>query len=119
MVMNQTVGRILLKDDRVDVNAKCDDGATALMEASRYGREAIVPMLPEAGRVNVNAKDIQGRTALMEASYCAQEVVHILLKDSMVDIKDSNGIAALIAASENGYEASSCPHDTGGRQGGC
>ncbi|MGD0201363.1 MAG: ankyrin repeat domain-containing protein, partial [Bryobacteraceae bacterium] len=62
-----------------DVNAKRDDGATALMLASQYGRQEVVRALLDA-QADVNAKRGDGATALMVASqYGRQEVVRALL----------------------------------------
>jgi ankyrin repeat domain-containing protein 50 len=55
-------GRLLEKG--ADVEAKDEDGWTALIKAAEGGYEAVVRLLLEKG-VGVEAKDNHGRTALI------------------------------------------------------
>ena len=50
----------------IDVNAKDDNGRTALIEAAIYGRTEIAELLLQHG-ADVNAKDTKNRTALLWA----------------------------------------------------
>jgi uncharacterized protein len=59
-----TVRTLLAKG--VEVNARRNDGVTALMGASFNGRDAVVRQLIAKG-AEVNAKDNQGGTALTAA----------------------------------------------------
>ena len=56
-----------LIDAGADVNAKYDDGSTALMWAASHRHADIAKMLLDAG-ADVNAKDYAGETALMYVS---------------------------------------------------
>ena len=65
----QEVVRMLLKDNRVEVNAKDDLGRTALIWASRNGCQEVVGRLLIDERVDVNAKDFRGHSAFFWANY--------------------------------------------------
>ncbi|KAI2492674.1 serine/threonine kinase [Fragilaria crotonensis] len=87
-----------------NVNAKDEDGWTALIWASTGGRLELVRVLLNHDGVDVNAKDRWGDTALYRASwYGFVEVVRALLNHNGVDvnIKDNVGDTALIKASES------------------
>lgn len=83
-----------------DVNAKANNGVTALMRASWKGHGEIVKILIAQG-ANVNAKTNSGATALMMASRKGHiEIVKILLANSVdVNAKDNDGYTALTMAS--------------------
>src|SRR5208337_5502443 len=91
-----------LLDKGAEVNAKNDNGSTALMAASLQGHPEIVQALLAKG-AEVNAKNNNGSTALMAA--CLQghrEIVEALLaKGAEVNVKNNNGSTALMAASSN------------------
>ena len=71
--------KALLTNDEI-VNARDEEGWTALMVASGGGHIAIVQALLEAG-ADVNAKKNNGWTALMVAAYGGQtDVVKVLLE---------------------------------------
>ena len=86
----------VLLDKGADVNAKNNDGWTALMCASEKGYAKIVSMLLKNG-ADVNAKNNGGWTALMKASQEAyKEIVEILLKNGAdVNAVTKNGYTAL------------------------
>jgi len=86
-----------------DVNAKGNDGQTALRVASYSGRKEIVQVLL-GNRADVNAKGNDGGTALMVASQQGhKDVVELLLaKGADVNAKGNGGGTALMAASQNG-----------------
>ena len=91
--------KMLLKHPGIDVNAKDNDGYTALYWASQNGRTEIVAMLLDAG-ADVNAKDNNGWTALIRASQKGHtEIVSMLLeKGADVNAKNNNGWTALTKA---------------------
>ena len=87
-----------------DVNAKDNDGQTALMLASTNNRRdlRVASELLKAG-ADVNAKGNDGQTALMLASWVGKEVVSELLKAGAdVNAKDNDSWTALMLASRAG-----------------
>lgn len=78
----------------------------ALIEASKYGREAIVKFLLESG-AEPNARDCEGHTAIFKASSWGRLAIVKLLIESGAQIapnaKGSNLKPALIVASGNGH----------------
>jgi ankyrin repeat protein len=68
----------LLLEKGVDVEAKGEDGWTALMRAAKGGHKAMVWLLLEKG-ADVEAKDKWGSTVLNEAARCRHEAVVWLL----------------------------------------
>jgi ankyrin repeat protein len=87
-----------------DVNAKTNDGRTALIVASYNGHLELVQALLAKG-AEVNAKENDGATALIRASQQGHlEVVQALLaKGAEVNAKAYDGGTALIQASQQGY----------------
>jgi ankyrin repeat protein/serine/threonine protein kinase len=87
-----------------DVNAKTNDGRTALIVASYNGHLEVVQALLAKG-AEVNAKENDGATALIRASQQGYgEVVQALLaKGADVNGKANDGGTALIQASQQGY----------------
>lgn len=61
--------KILLSDPKLDVNRKCQDGATILMFAchSRYFSHALVEYLLSLPNIDVNVNNDKGRTAISYA----------------------------------------------------
>ena len=71
-----------LIDEGADVNAKNDEGETALMIASNEGDKEICELLIEKG-ADVNAKDNEGNTALMYVSLKGdKEICELLIKNN-------------------------------------
>jgi hypothetical protein len=89
---------------RADVNAKNNNGETALMWASDKGHAEVVNALLTA-RADVNAKANNGETALMWASYKGHaEVVNALLAARAdLNAKNDDGKTALMLASDMGH----------------
>jgi len=68
----------LLLNNGADVNAKSNDGWSALTYAARNGRKDVVELLLNAG-TDINAKDNYGWSALMYAvAYGHKDVVELL-----------------------------------------
>ena len=90
-------------EDGADVNAKNNDGNTALMMASWNGHIEVVRFLLKNG-ADVNAKNNDDNTALQTASMNGRtEIVAMLLNNGAdVNMKDEEGTTALSAASEAG-----------------
>ena len=96
----------LLIDMGADVNAKDENGRTALIYASRNSSSEILEYLIEKG-ADINAKDIFDKTALMyAASFNNLEVIKYLIeKGADINAKDNENKTALMnAASFNNLE---------------
>src|ERR1700723_466782 len=95
---------LALLDKGAGVNARDNDGATALLAASRQGYLDVVLVLLAKG-AEVNAKDNKGVTALMVASATGQlDIVQALLaKGADINAKAPQGYTALMAASGTGH----------------
>jgi ankyrin repeat protein len=101
-----------------DVNAKTDDGTTALMFVVRqsihlrnWSWRQRFSLLIEAG-VDVNAKDNNGSTALMQAVTTNQHFVEALIKaGANVNAKDNNGSTALMQAAGAAAHSASMGYD--------
>ena len=97
-----TVQALLAKG--AGVNAKDNNGMTALMHASELGRLEVVQALLAKG-ADVDAKDDYGRTVLIVAvgsTYAHLDVVQALLaKGAAVNEKDKDGRTALSLAKTN------------------
>jgi ankyrin repeat protein len=100
--------RKLLETGKADVEAKDENGLTALIRAAGYGREAVVKLLLETGKADVEAKDEKGATALMYAAHWGHKaVVKLLLVTGKTDVeaKDEIGTTALMFAADDRHEA--------------
>lgn len=88
-----------------DVNAKTDNGTTALMMASVKGHQDVVKALI-AAHADVNAKTDNGTTALMMASVNGRRGVAkaLIAADADVNAKLKDGGTALMMASLNGHQ---------------
>ncbi|KAF5336382.1 hypothetical protein D9611_006550 [Ephemerocybe angulata] len=92
----------------IDINAKDQDGKTAIMWASQLGHVAIVKLLCAAAGIQVNISDGEGRTALMLASskiLHSESTIELLCSTPGIDLNqaDNSGKTALIwAASQLG-----------------
>ena len=94
---NDNVVHALLSDYQCLVDAKGQDGYTALHYSCRYGHVDIVRTLVKH-KANVNARTDSGDTPLTLATrYKHDNVVHALLSDSqcLVDAKGQDGYTAL------------------------
>ncbi|EFR00861.1 hypothetical protein MGYG_03865 [Nannizzia gypsea CBS 118893] len=94
--------------NKVDINAKDNNGMTPLISASRYGHEAIVKILLNTKKVDINAKNKNSMTPLISAAcYGNEAIVKALLNTKKVDVnaKDNLDRTALIYTSKRGHEA--------------
>ena len=80
------------------------DAGRALISAARNGRLKTVKLLLDSG-AEINKQNNDGRTALMEAAYWEHlKVVELLLKNKAdIDKEDCDGRTALTLAAEQGY----------------
>jgi ankyrin repeat protein len=107
-------------NEGADVNAKTNDGSTALMLAARLNKKDLVELLLSRG-ADVNAVDQQGNTALINAVIKGQgEVVCPLIRNGAdVNAKDREGRTALQFAEQYGHKRiaqllrNGCPKDGG------
>jgi len=100
----EDVKRLLVQN--TDVNAKDNNGFTALIHAAGSGHTEIAGVLIDNG-ADVNAKDNKGWMALMWASYLGYTEIAELLIDNGSDVnaKDNDGMTALMwAALDNHTE---------------
>lgn len=86
-----------------DVNAKDDEGATALTAAAEAGNTAIVQKLLADG-ADVNSQDNDGWTPLMSAAAAGhRQIVQLLLETGAdVNAKTNFGLTALMSAAGSG-----------------
>ena len=94
----------LLKDHRVNIEAKDIAGQNALMTASLMGHTDTVRLLLSEG-ADIEATDNEGHTALMYASRDGRiDTVRLLLGEGVdIEATDNEGSTALMHASWNGY----------------
>ena len=88
-----------------DVNAKTNDGWTALMLAARGGHAEHIKVLLNAG-ADVNAEDYRGVTALMWAASGGHAEAIKLLLNAGADVNAKNnifGVTALMMAAGGGH----------------
>jgi ankyrin repeat protein len=80
----------------IDINAKEEDGRTALLIAAEKGDAEMVALLADSG-ADVNASDVDGYTALMYAAYKGNLELTDFLLDHGADVhaKDKDGWPAL------------------------
>jgi ankyrin repeat protein len=80
----------------IDINAKEEDGRTALLIAAEKGDAAMAALLADSG-ADVNARDVDGYTALMYAAYKGNlEIAELLLSHKAdVHARDKDGWTAL------------------------
>ena len=108
------LSRCLLKNG-ADVRGKDRQGMTALMHASRLGRERLVKELLKTGECDLSATDNDGNTTLMHSIMAGNAAVVKTLTDSLnryqlrgVDIPNNTGETPLIKAAQLGR--TKCAH---------
>jgi ankyrin repeat protein len=105
---NETVVRLLVLRDDINVNLKNKYNQMPLFWAAERGHKAVVKLLLKTGKVDVDSKDIRYRTPLVLAAEGGHEaVVKLLLETGKVDVdsKDINDRTPLSLAAEGGHEA--------------
>jgi ankyrin repeat protein len=88
----------------IEIDAKSDDGATALLVAAAFGKGEVVKELIKMG-ADVNVADKKGLTPLMYAvRYCDLPTVQALLHASRtrIDVRSDDGATALLLAASYG-----------------
>ena len=90
--------RLLLADDRVDVNYRSQTGGTALHIAAENGHAEVVQLLLGSDKIDVNSKDEYGRTPMNYAMLQTHfGIIELLLADPRLADEDDigNGSVAL------------------------
>ena len=83
----ESITRMLLEREDIDINTKTEYGTTALSLAAAHGRAGVVKILLERPDILVNDRCTFGYTALMEAAKVRQaSVVEELLKHPDIDV---------------------------------
>ncbi|MDR1509425.1 MAG: DUF6273 domain-containing protein [Synergistaceae bacterium] len=96
--------------DGADVNARDEDGSSALMHAATGPTKEIMEMLIAAG-ADVNARDNYGRTALMRIQtfnmssgrFPEERTAILAAAGADVNVKDNDGMTALLFAAANSF----------------
>ena len=93
-----------LVKDRINVNARDNNGSSALIFAARNVNVDIVKCLIEAN-ANVNGQDEDGDTALIRAAHNGHlEIVKYFIEaDANVNGQGKDGLTALIRSARNGH----------------
>jgi ankyrin repeat protein len=87
----------------VDVNARNEDGWTALMWAAHMGNEKVVELLLNHPGIDVNLQNESGWTALMYGAFWGKEKsVELLLNHPGIDdnLRRNDGQIALVIAAD-------------------
>jgi ankyrin repeat protein len=99
---------ILLRDRRLDLDARDKQGRTALFLAALSGHDEFVSVLLGTGqKVVIDAKDKDGLTPLWWASrHGHDKVVEVLLETGRaeIEVQDKSGRSPLSQAAEHGHE---------------
>ena len=103
VVTGQVAQARAILESGVDVNAKDQDGVTALMRAASAGRADMVSLLIARG-ADVQAKTTGGVTAVMMASLggYVPALEPLLAAKADPNVKDNQGRTALMAAASSG-----------------
>jgi len=104
----QSVVKVLLSLDDIEVNPKDAYGISPLHDAAKNGHEEIVRLLLKRNDIKVNPRDIRGQTPFSRASQRTHEtVVRLLLEreDVDADSKDSWDCTPLSYAAKEGDKA--------------
>jgi len=104
----QSVVKVLLSLDDIEVNPEDNYGTSPLHDAAMNGHEGIVRLLLKRNDIKVNLRDIRGQTPFSCASQRTHEtVVRLLLEreDVDADSKDSWDCTPLSFAAEQGDKA--------------
>ncbi|KAK6340516.1 hypothetical protein TWF696_008842 [Orbilia brochopaga] len=100
--------QVLLDAAVFDINAKNEDGRTALSLAVTHGHDEIVSILLKQQDIDPNISDCSGSTALFWTTVSnSLRILSILLKDKRIDVShlDKRGRSPLSWAAEEGQTA--------------
>jgi len=103
---HDTVVRLLIEQEDVEINSRDSNSQTSLSHAAQRGYEAVVRLLIEHEKVEIDSRDYYGRTSLSYASENGHEAVVRLLiehEDVEADSKDNDGRAPLSYARRGGH----------------
>lgn len=96
---------VLVRQENCNINAKNDNGYTALMKSVDYSTK-LVKLLLDTGNVDVNIQNNKGCTALMYACWHGNiDVVSLLLQHGgcSLELKCNIGMTALMYADRGKY----------------
>ena len=103
-VHKDVVKLFLHHSERIELNARGNNGETAFMIACEFGHKEVVQLLLENSNIDLKARDNHGWTAFINAcSRGHKDVVKLLLDHSErfdLNAKDNNGRTALMIASQ-------------------
>lgn len=93
----------LIQQENADIEAKDEDGKTALHFAANHGNNKLVEYLLSEG-ANIEARDNDGRTPLLDAAAGGHDetVTYLLSKGAHIKAQDKNGWTLLQWAARKG-----------------
>ena len=103
---NLGIVRLLLTDERIDVNMSDENGDSLLLLASGAGSVEFVSSLLESPKIKVNKRNDNGDSPLMCAANEGNSViVDLLLKRKEIDVNSANTdrVTSLMCAADKGF----------------
>ena len=88
---NYEIAKLLLEDERVDVNKPHNFGGSPFYIACAFGKVDIVELMIKNQRIDINKPSYEGYTPLsVSCFYEKTEVVNLLLKDQRIEMNKPN-----------------------------